>query len=222
MGTRRTKAQVAQLETEILEVLVKIAYDAINGIAKCDPPSQLELAGVYVEVWCESRSIAGVIERTCRELAVSLYPAGGFSSLTLVYDAALHINESTADGEIPARVIYIGDYDPAGVLIDQSIHSEFQKHLHPDVDLDFLRLAVTPGQIRELKLPTKPRKATEQRAQHVHTTVEAEAIPTGTLRAMLREEIEVNLPAGAMEATRAAEESERAMIGWAADNLAAS
>ncbi len=29
---------------EHLEVLVKIAYDAINGIAKCDPPSQLELA----------------------------------------------------------------------------------------------------------------------------------------------------------------------------------
>lgn len=40
------------------------------------------------------------------------------------------------------------------------------------------------------------------------------------LRAMLREEIEANLPAGAVEATRAAEESERAMIGWAADNLA--
>src|SRR5688572_19175242 len=36
----------------------------------------------YVEVWCESRSIAGIIEGTCRELAVSLYPAGGFTSLT--------------------------------------------------------------------------------------------------------------------------------------------
>ena len=42
-------------------------------------------ADEYVEVWCESRSIAGVIERDCRDLAVSLFPAGGLSSLTLAY-----------------------------------------------------------------------------------------------------------------------------------------
>src|SRR5262249_4194484 len=37
----------------------------------------------YVEVWAESRSIAGVIQADCEELAVSLYPAGGFTSMTL-------------------------------------------------------------------------------------------------------------------------------------------
>src|SRR4051812_22329586 len=42
----------------------------------------------YCEVWTESRSIAGVVEDDCRELAVSLYPAGGFSSLTLAYQSA--------------------------------------------------------------------------------------------------------------------------------------
>jgi hypothetical protein len=70
----------------------------------------------YVEVWCESRSIAGVIERDCEELAVSLYPAGGFSSMTLVYEAAEYIKaEITETGKRPI-IIYIGDYDPAGVL----------------------------------------------------------------------------------------------------------
>jgi hypothetical protein len=34
----------------------------------------------YCEVWCESRSIAGVIQEDCEELAVSLFPAGGLSS----------------------------------------------------------------------------------------------------------------------------------------------
>jgi hypothetical protein len=33
----------------------------------------------YCEVWVESRSIAGVVRRDCRELAVSLYPCGGFA-----------------------------------------------------------------------------------------------------------------------------------------------
>src|SRR5450755_2405035 len=37
-------------------------------------------AGYYVEVWVESRSIAGVLQADCEELAVSLYPCGGFSS----------------------------------------------------------------------------------------------------------------------------------------------
>lgn len=49
------------------------------------------------EVWCESRSIASVIQSDCRELAVSLYPCGGFSSITFVYEAAELINE-TDDG----------------------------------------------------------------------------------------------------------------------------
>ena len=57
----------------------------------------------YVEVWCESRSIAGVIEDTCDELAVSLYPSGGFSSISLVYQAAGYINRATDYGEKPAE-----------------------------------------------------------------------------------------------------------------------
>ena len=70
-------------------------------------------ADVYLEVWCESRSIAGVIEDTCEDLAVSLYPAGGFTSLTLAHDAAIGINAETRDGDLPAYIVYIGDHDNA-------------------------------------------------------------------------------------------------------------
>lgn len=168
--------------------------------------------GVYVEVWCESRSLAGVIEATCRELAVSLYPAGGFASLTLTFEAAEWINEVTERGAIPAHVLYLGDYDPAGVLIDASIDRELREHLDGGVDLHFHRLAITPEQIAEHDLPTKPRKRGERRAQHVEETVEAEAMPARTMRTLLRTAIESFLPAGALEAARAAEESERALI----------
>ena len=34
-------------------------------------------ASAYVEVWTESRSMAGVVEDDCRALGVSLYPAAG-------------------------------------------------------------------------------------------------------------------------------------------------
>ncbi len=179
-------------------------------------------ADLYVEVWCESRSIAGVIEDVCEELAVSLYPAAGFSSITLAHEAAEYINTVTLYGVVPANVIYLGDYDPAGVLIDRSIESELREHLDPDVDLSFRRIAVTPEQIEAMDLPTKPRKKGERRVSHIEMTVEAEAIPARIMRELLRDSIESFLPTGAVEAAKAAEESEREMIGWAAKTLAVS
>ena len=176
---------------------------------------------VHVEVWCESRSIAGVIEDECRRLAVSLYPSCGFTSLTQAYEAALGINSETRDGELPAYIVYVGDYDPSGVLIPVKIESEIRQHLHPDVDLEFYRLAVRPEQIVALQLPSKPRKKGERRSPQVRETVEAEAIPARTLRAMLRDEIESCLPSGALEATKAAEASERGLILWAAGEIEA-
>jgi hypothetical protein len=118
----------------------------------------------YVEVWTESRSIAGVVEDDCHELCISLYPAGGFSSITLAYQAAEHIAWATGQGRIPAEIIYIGDYDPAGVLIDVSVEKELRLHLPDGFPLNFHRLAITKQQIIDYDLPTKPRKASDRRA----------------------------------------------------------
>jgi hypothetical protein len=179
----------------------------------------------YVEVWTESRSIAGVIQADCRELAVSLYPAGGFSSITLAYESATEINnevlETYSFGEHfvedvrPNKnvvIFYIGDFDPAGVLIDVALERELRQHLHSDIRLDFRRLAITAEQIAEYDLPTKPRKEGDKRARHVESTVEAEAMPAHILRGLLRAGIEALLPVGALAAAKAAEESERAHL----------
>jgi hypothetical protein len=164
-----------------------------------------------VEVWAESRSIAGVIQDECEDLAVSLYPAGGFTSLTLAYEAAQLIKNETADGR-SVTIFYVGDYDPAGVLIDVAIERELRKHLDHEVDLQFQRIGITSAQILEYDLPTKPRKTSDRRALHIETTVEAEAMPAHALRSLLRQEIEALLPVGALRAARAAEESERREI----------
>lgn len=165
-------------------------------------------AECYCEVWVESRSIAGVVEDDCRELAVSLYPAGGFSSITLAYQSAEMINYY-ADGK-PVMIFYIGDYDPAGVLIDVAIERELREHLNSEVELTFERIAITSEQIEEFDLPTKPRKETDRRAQHIRETVEAEAMPARLLRGLLRGMIENLLPERALEIARVEEESARA------------
>ena len=159
----------------------------------------------YCEVWTESRSIAGVIEDDCRELAVSLYPAGGFSSITLAYQSAETINVYSAGRQ--AVIFYIGDYDPAGVLIDVVLERELRQHLSPTVELVFKRLGITEDQIAEFDLPGKPRKETDRRSLHIMETVEAEAMPAGILRGLLRTEIENLLPPDALAVARVEEQS---------------
>jgi hypothetical protein len=161
----------------------------------------------FCEVWVESRSLAGTVLGLCRELAVSLYPAGGFTSASFAYEAALGLNAQGA-----TTVFYIGDHDPAGVLIDVSIERELRRHLNPGVVLDFRRIAITEMQIEMFNLPSKPRKRGERRASHIDRTVEAEAMPAGTMRAILRSHIETLLPDGLLESVRAAEQSEREQI----------
>ncbi len=166
------------------------------------------LSDYSCEVWCESRSIASVVQKDCAELAVDLYPCGGFASLSFIHEAAEAHNR--ADDGRPLIIFYIGDYDPAGVIIDVALERELRLHLKPSIELHFRRIGINKDQIARYDLPTKPRKDLDIRSLQVESTVEAEAMPAGTLRHLLRERIESLLPEGALAATKVAEESERA------------
>ena len=160
-----------------------------------------------VEVWAESRSIASVLQDECNDLAVSLFPCGGFSSISFVHDAAEYANETVDKSDIV--ILYVGDFDPAGVLIDRSLEEEMRRHLHRRFNLTFRRLAINEEQIGLYDLPTKPRKESDRRSRHVQVAVEAEAMPASCLREIVRNAIEEYLPSGALHVARVAEESER-------------
>ncbi len=150
------------------------------------------------------------MQADCEELAVSLYPAGGFSSISLAYQAAEYINATNDHREVV--IYYIGDFDPAGVLIDKALERELRSHLRTDITLHFERIAITEAQIERFDLPTKPRKATDKRSPHIKETVEAEAMPAGSMRSLLREMIELLLPSNALAVAKVAEQSERLLI----------
>lgn len=159
------------------------------------------------EVWAESRSIASVLQKDCEDLAVSLFPCGGFSSLSFVHSAAQE--HSLSGDERPLVVFFVGDYDPAGVLIDRSLERELREHLSSAIELDFQRVGINEDQVELFDLPTKPRKEGDKRSPHIAFTVEAEAMPAQTLRSLLRERIEALLPQGALRIAKVAEQSER-------------
>lgn len=159
------------------------------------------------EVWAESRSIASVLLADCQELAVDLYPCGGFSSLSFANEAAEQHNHNEDDR--PLIVFYVGDFDPAGVLIDRALERELRLHLREEIELDFRRIAINEDQVARYNLPTKPRKDGDKRSQHVTYTVEAEAMPAHILRQLLRAHVEGLLPADALHVAQVAEASER-------------
>ncbi|MFZ5834178.1 MAG: hypothetical protein ACOY2B_02185 [Pseudomonadota bacterium] len=181
--------------------------DRMKGLYRAD---LWQYADCRVEIWAESRSIASVLLADCNELAVDLFPCGGFSSLTFIHEAA---EQHNASGDLrPLQIFYIGDYDPAGVLIDVNLQREMREHLDKDVELRFERIGINLDQIEEFDLPTKPRKEADRRSLHIEFSVEAEAMPSSILRAILREKVEALLPVNALEAARAAEQSERSHL----------
>jgi hypothetical protein len=135
--------------------------------------------------------------------------------VSFAYEAATQHNQS---GDLrPLTVIYIGDYDPAGVLIDVALERELRKHLNPLIELRFVRIGINEEQIALLNLPEKPRKVTDRRSLHVTCAVEAEAMPAHLLRALLRDSVEELLPEHALEVAKIAEASERQHIHRMAD-----
>lgn len=199
-----------------------VFHDSANFIRSVTSLYRSDLwrdAEVQCEVWTESRSIASVIKNECKKLAVSLYPCGGFTSLSFVHAAAEQHNHSGI--KKPLVVIYIGDYDPAGVLIDQSLEKELRSHLNHDIELDFKRIAINEYMIKKYDLPTKPRKAGDKRALHIDCSVEAEALPAKILRKILKDEIEALLPEQALHVAKVAEESEKSHLAVIATLLEA-
>jgi hypothetical protein len=147
---------------------------------------------VYVEIWSEKDTLAGVLMEETQPWDVPLMVSRGFSSLTYLYEAADTIREMNK----PTFIYYFGDHDPSGVLIDRKI----EKRLHefaPEAEIHFQRVAVLPRQIEELNLPTRPTKrVTRAGKPNTHAkhfkgrSVEVEAVEVDLLRQMARQCIE--------------------------------
>ena len=58
---------------------------------------------------------------------------------------------------MPAYIYHLGDFDPSGVNAGEKIEQTLRE-MAPDADITFERIAVTPEQIAEWDLPTRPTK----------------------------------------------------------------
>jgi hypothetical protein len=181
---------------------------ALEHTAKFYRKSLWANADRYVEIWLEKDALAGVVFPVTSMFDVPLMVARGYASLSFLHTAAEFINEL----DVPSYIYHLGDFDPSGVNAGEKIE-ETLRELAPDADITFERIAVTPEQIAEWDLPTRPTKTTDTRSRGFgEISVELDAIDPNQLRDLVQAAIEQHLPADEYEVLKAAEESERKLL----------
>lgn len=156
-------------------------------------------------LWCEAAGMVPQLQRVGDDYSVQVCSSGGFDSLTSKHQ----IGRSLAD-EGPLEVLHIGDHDPSGVHMFGSLDEDVQAFArHYGGEVVFTRLAVTPKQVEQYRLPTAPPKATDNRSFDGLTT-QAEALDPRTLAAIVREGIESRMDLDIYEELLAEEKTQRA------------
>ena len=143
----------------------------------------------YVELWCEKDALSSVLQPICDDLHVTLMVNRGYSSSTAMYDAAKRIAGRGKDK--PKTVLYLGDFDPSGEDMVRDIRDRFVTF---GVDVDVVKVALGPEQVKQYRLPPNPAKLTDSRAQafiakHGASSYEVDAIPPEDLQELVRNSI---------------------------------
>lgn len=153
----------------------------------------------YIEVWVEKEALAGVFANVCEDLKVVSFPNRGYTSITMLKQAADRIKEERRtkvppDGSYKnAHILYFGDFDPSGQDIERNIRDKLRDTFGVRVNVH--RVALTRDQIDEFELPPQPAKRTDARyesfvEEHGDMAVELDALPPEELRDLIRESVD--------------------------------
>ncbi|WP_346763913.1 hypothetical protein [Rhodobacter sp. SGA-6-6] len=153
-----------------------------------------KLAGqeYHIEVWCEAAGMLPQLHDAASPYSVQVYSSGGFDSLTAKKDLADRICRI----EKPTVILHLGDYDPSGESIFDSVAEDVAAFVEADrrhglITVQFERVALTASQVRIYDLPTAPPKATDSRSKGwTGGTCQLEALPPDIIAQILREAIE--------------------------------
>ena len=111
----------------------------------------------------EKSSLRSILQPIAESIGAELLAMTGETSSTRIAEFAAR---AAADGR-RAVVLYFSDHDPSGWQMPISVSRKLQALrdlLHPNLDIQVHRAALTAKQADELELPTTPLPETEQRA----------------------------------------------------------
>ena len=182
--------------------------DALRSTAKLYRRRLWDTQDAYVEVWLEKDALAGVLYEVTERWDVPLMVTRGYPSLSFVHEAA----EAIGHLDKPIFLYYFGDHDPSGLDIPRTVE-EGIREFAPWADLHFERVAVTPAQIADWELPTRPTKRTDTRSKSfVGESVEVDAIPPQELRQLVDDSISQHIDEHQLQVLEVAEAGEREVL----------
>jgi len=143
-----------------------------------------------IEIWVEKDSIRNFIAKLAAKYRLSIQVLRGFASLSM-YRKALDRARIRGVG----LVLYIGDFDPSGLLIEKVAEEEMDHKL----GIRFVRLALTMKQIKRFKPPSRPVNMKDSRAKEYIEKYgdrcwEVEAIRPRTLYRLIEKGLKENVP----------------------------
>jgi hypothetical protein len=120
-----------------------------------------------IEVWVEKTTMNDVLLPICKKYDVNLITGAGELSITSV----IEFLERAREADRPARILYISDYDPAGVGMPISISRKieyYQRNLeeYAGLDITLETVALTPEQVQRYDLPRVPVKHSDKRRKN--------------------------------------------------------
>lgn len=176
--------------------------------------NRLTAQGVHMEVWCEAAGMLPQLHRVAEWFSVPVYSSGGFDSLT----AKKRLADRICDMEKQAVILHLGDFDPSGVSIFDSVAADVIAFVEADkphglVSVEFERVALTREQVQHYGLPEAPAKATDSRSKGWQGgTCQLEALPPDVIAGILKAAIERRIDWVQFNADLEAQDHDRMLI----------
>lgn len=187
------------------------AAEALQNTANCYRQNLWADQAHFVEVWVEKDAIRSIVSDATSKWGVDVLACKGFPSMSTLASAADTFRAQQERGK-EVHILYLGDRDPSGLAIDTNIKSAlFDDHAVDGVD--FRRLAVTPEQIEEFNLPTRPVKTSDRRAKGwLGECVEVDTMPPATIKEIFNHAITAFIEPHAWNQLQLTEKLERESI----------
>lgn len=103
----------------------------IDAAARSYRLDKWETQPTRVEVWVEKEALAGVIERSARDLDVAWFSCRGYVSQSEMWGAAQRLGEYLAAGQ-RVVILHLGDHDPSGLDMTRDIRERLTTFLLND------------------------------------------------------------------------------------------
>lgn len=151
----------------------------------------------FLQVWLEKEALSGVVRPECDRYGVGLWVSRGYSSISLLSDAAVQLTDKTAKG-VRCTIAQFGDHDPSGENIGEVTHRDLVQLVERNGGdpglISYERVALTPDQVTQWQLPTRPTKTSDSRsAGFAGESVELDALPPDQLVGLVRQVIAAHI-----------------------------